>query len=231
MIDLHAHVLPGVDDGPKDMGDVLELLRAAHADGIAQVASTSHVSERYPMSVETMERLVAEVGAAARDGGIPVDVLPGGELDLAFLQGLDDATLRRFGLGGNPSLLLVEVPFQWPVGLEDAVFRLAARGFTVLLAHPERNADVQASPERIAPLVHAGAYAQITAASVDGRLGRAPRESAHALLDANPDPTREEIVDAISGNICRCTGYAQIVEAIALAAERMSGTNRAKDAP
>ena len=55
--------------------------------------------------------------------------------------------------------------------------------------------------------------------------------TAHALLDNNPDPTREEIVDAISGNICRCTGYAQIVEAIALAAERMSGTNRAKDAP
>ena len=55
--------------------------------------------------------------------------------------------------------------------------------------------------------------------------------TAHALLDANPDPTREEIVEAISGNICRCTGYAQIVEAIALAAERMSGTNRAKDAP
>ena len=55
--------------------------------------------------------------------------------------------------------------------------------------------------------------------------------TAHALLDANPNPTREEIVEAISGNICRCTGYAQIVEAIALAAERMSGTNRAKDAP
>ena len=55
--------------------------------------------------------------------------------------------------------------------------------------------------------------------------------TAHALLAGNPSPTREEIVDAISGNICRCTGYAQIVEAIALAAERMSGTNRAKDAP
>ena len=50
--------------------------------------------------------------------------------------------------------------------------------------------------------------------------------AAHALLARNPDPTREEIVDAISGNICRCTGYAQIIEAIALAAERMRGTNR-----
>jgi len=55
--------------------------------------------------------------------------------------------------------------------------------------------------------------------------------TAHALLDANPAPTREDIVEAISGNICRCTGYAQIVEAIALAAERMRGANRAKDAP
>ena len=55
--------------------------------------------------------------------------------------------------------------------------------------------------------------------------------TAHALLMRDDTPTRDDIVEAISGNICRCTGYAQIVEAIALAAERMSGTNRAKDAP
>jgi carbon-monoxide dehydrogenase small subunit len=54
--------------------------------------------------------------------------------------------------------------------------------------------------------------------------------TAHALLAGNPEPTREEIVEAISGNICRCTGYAQIVEAIALAAERLRGANRPKDA-
>ncbi len=55
--------------------------------------------------------------------------------------------------------------------------------------------------------------------------------AAHALLSKNSQPTREEIVDAISGNICRCTGYAQIVEAIALAAERMRGQNIKADPP
>ena len=185
MIDLHTHVLPGIDDGPGTMDGSLELLRAAHADGISRMAATPHVRDDYPTPVEEMERLVGEVNAAAREAGIPVEVLPGGELDLGYMQQLDDETLRRFGLGGNPNVLLLETPYRgWAVGIHDVVFRLQMRGFSVVLAHPERNADVQADPEQLRPIVDAGVYVQLTAASVDGRLGRASASASSALLDA-----------------------------------------------
>ncbi len=185
MIDLHTHVLPGIDDGPATIDGSLELLRAAHADGISRLAATPHVRDDYPTPAETMERLVGAVNAAAREAGIPVEVLPGGELDLAYLERLDDETLRRFGLGGNPGVLLIETPYLgWPVGLQDVVFRLALRGFSVVLAHPERNPDVQAKPGLLEPLVAAGMLVQLTAASVDGRLGKRARACAHHLLGA-----------------------------------------------
>ena len=152
VIDLHAHVLPGVDDGPASLAESLEILRDAAADGITRIAATPHVRDDYPTAPETMERLVAELGAAAREAGIALDVLPGGEFDLEFLTHLDDETLRRFGLGGNPALLLLEFPYHgWPLQLRDAVFGLGLRGFSLVLAHPERNAEVQAAPERLLP--------------------------------------------------------------------------------
>ena len=185
MIDLHSHVLPGVDDGPPTMEGSFEILRAAEADGIERIAATPHVRDDYPTAPETMERLVGEVNEAARAAGIAVEVLPGGELALEHAAALGDGTLRRFGLGGNPSALLLEFPYHgWPLDLRDLVFRLETRGFRIVLAHPERNAEVQAEPERLRPLVDAGVLVQLTAASVDGRLGRASADASRTLLDA-----------------------------------------------
>ena len=163
----------------------LELLRAAYDDGIERIAATPHVREDYPTTAREMELRVAEVCGAAREAAIPVEVLTGGELDLAFAARLDDGELRRFGLGGNPALLLLEFPYLgWPLQLADLVFDLQLRGFRVVLAHPERNADVQLDPERLRPLVDNGVVVQLTAASLDGRLGGAPRNAARRLLDA-----------------------------------------------
>jgi protein-tyrosine phosphatase len=132
-----------------------------------------------------METGVAAVAAAAREAGIDIELLPGGELDCVVAQSLDDSALRRFGLGGNPALLLVETPLQgWPLDLGELLFQLRARGFRLVLAHPERNTEVQEEPERLRPIVDAGVLVQLTAASVDGRLGRAQASASRALLDA-----------------------------------------------
>jgi protein-tyrosine phosphatase len=184
VIDLHSHVLPGIDDGVRTLAESLDLLRAAREDGIGRIAATPHVRDDYPTSPEEMERLVRDVNEAARSEEIGVEVLRGGELDLAFAGKLDDDTLRRFGLGGNPSLLLLEFPYiGWPLGLPDLVFTLQLRGFQVLIAHPERNSDVQAEPEKLRPLVGAGAHVQVTAASLDGRLGGRTRSTAAKLVE------------------------------------------------
>jgi protein-tyrosine phosphatase len=177
--------LPGVDDGAETIEGSLDILRAARADGISRIAATPHVRHDWPTPPQQMERLVERVQDAARAVGIAVEVLPGGEIDLAYADSLADDDLHRFGLGGNPNLLLLEFPYiGWPVGLPDLVFRLRVRGFTTVLAHPERNTDVQERPERLRDLVDAGVWVQLTAASVDGRLGRRNAAGAKALLDA-----------------------------------------------
>jgi protein-tyrosine phosphatase len=185
MIDLHSHVLPGIDDGAATIDGSLDILRAAQADGISRIAATPHVRHDWPTTPEQMEQLVAQVQEAARASDVAVEVLPGGELDLSYVDSLDDGDLHRFGLGGNPNLLLLEFPYVgWPVGLHDLVFRLRVRGYSIVLAHPERNTEVQDRPERLRDLVDAGVWVQLTAASVDGRLGRRNAAGARALLDA-----------------------------------------------
>jgi protein-tyrosine phosphatase len=109
--------------------------------------------------------------------------VPGGEIDPGQLdRPLDE--LRRFGLAGNPRYLLVETPYAgWPLDLGDRLFRLRAQGITAVLAHPERNHQVQARPELLEPIVQGGTLVQLTAASVDGRVGASAQACAALLLE------------------------------------------------
>jgi protein-tyrosine phosphatase len=173
LIDLHSHILPGLDDGVRTVAEGVELARLAAAEGVEAIAATPHVREDYPTTPEQMERALAEVREAVAAAGVPVRVLPGGEVALPDLPRLGPDELRRFGLGGNPSYLLVETPYYgWPLDIEQQLFTLRADGITPVVAHPERNREVQANPERLRRLVDAGALVQVTAASLDGRVGR-----------------------------------------------------------
>jgi protein-tyrosine phosphatase len=92
--------------------------------------------------------------------------------------------VRGRGLAGNPRYVLLEFPYQgWPLELAQRVFELRASGVTPVLAHPERNSEVQSDPERLGNLVSAGALVQLTAASVDGRIGRPSSKCAVRLLE------------------------------------------------
>jgi protein-tyrosine phosphatase len=184
VIDLHTHILPGLDDGAQTLGESIAMARAAVAEGIRLAAATPHVRGDYPTPAAEMERLVREVGDALTAEGIDLKVLPGGEIALDRLALLDGEELSRFGLGGNRSCLLLEFPYYgWPLELEARVFELRTKGFLVVLAHPERNSDVQAAPARLRRLVEHGAIVQLTSASVDGRLGAGSRRTAFELLD------------------------------------------------
>jgi protein-tyrosine phosphatase len=184
MIDLHSHILPGIDDGPETLDGALELARAAVEDGIQQIAATPHVRHDYPTTADEMETAVARLRGELENAGVPLELHRGGELDLDMLD-LPPEELRRFGLGGSPKYLLVETPYSgWPLDIDDRLFRLQAIGMTPVLAHPERNAEVQADPVgRLRPLVETGTLVQLTAASVDGRLGRRARAASSRLLE------------------------------------------------
>ena len=185
MIDLHSHVLPGVDDGARTIEDSRELASKAASEGITAIAATPHVRHDYPTTPDRME---AEVAALRRDfseQGIPVEILHGGEVDLQAMRALSQDDLRRFTIAQNGRYLLVEFPYRgWPLDLEQTLFDLALSGFAPILAHPERNAEVQAEPGRLSPFVDRGGLVQITAASLDGRIGRRSRQAAQELIEA-----------------------------------------------
>lgn len=185
MIDLHSHILPRLDDGAQTIDESLEMARAAADAGITVIAATPHVREDYPTSATAMEAAVADLRAAISAAGLELDVRTGGELDVERLALLSVNELQRFGLGGNPHYVLVEFPYQgWLLGLDAQLFMLRLSGLTPVLGHPERNGDVQADPERLRPLVDAGALVQLTAASVDGRFGSGPARTSATMLRA-----------------------------------------------
>jgi protein-tyrosine phosphatase len=180
LIDLHSHVLFGLDDGAADLNGAVAICRAAAEDGITVLAATPHVRHDYPTTPEQMEARLEEVRAAVGD---VLRLVPGGEIDLDEL-GRPREELLRFALAGNPRYLLVETPYVgWPLDLAEQLFRLRAGGVTPVLAHPERNADVQQRPELLEQIVAGGTLVQLTAAALDGRVGRNAKKCAETLLE------------------------------------------------
>jgi len=172
VIDLHSHVLPGLDDGPPDMAGSLALAHAAARAGTRVMAATPHVGHRYPVVPGELAERVAVLNEALAAARIPLDVVVGGE------RLVEDA------LGGS-SCLLVECPFVASGGVLPALAtHFRDLGFRVLLAHPERSPECHQDPELLPELVEDGCFVQLTASSFAGDFGRTVRRYAHALLAA-----------------------------------------------
>src|SRR4051794_35296115 len=168
MIDLHTHVLPGIDDGPDDMVGSVALADAAAAAGTRTLVATPHVRDDFPrVQIERIQEDAARVNRIVRDYGIDLFVVPGGEVSLASAVALDDDELTFATLGGNGRDLLIETPYdELSRVFEDLLRGVAARGFRITLAHPELNPSFQREPERLGRLVEEGTVlAQVTSAS------------------------------------------------------------------
>ena len=139
-LDLHCHVLPGIDDGARDVGDALAMARQAEADGIVAICATPHIRSDHAVRVEELPARRAELGAALVEAGCGTRVLPGGEVAADMLDALDDPELASVALGGSGKWILLE-PAAGPLDerVEAAVDALNDRGFRALLAHPERH--------------------------------------------------------------------------------------------
>jgi protein-tyrosine phosphatase len=171
VIDLHAHVLPGIDDGPPHVEDSLALARAAVADGTTAIVATSHVSDRYPNRPGGIAERLAEVRARLDAAGIAMRLVAGAEIALPQVAQLDDSDLAALALGGQ-GYLLVESPLSSTAGdFEVIIEDLLRRGYRVVLAHPERCPAFQREPDRLRRLVVSGVACSVTAASMTGRFG------------------------------------------------------------
>ena len=155
MIDLHVHVLPGIDDGARDEDAAIALVAEAAAAGVTTIAATPHLRADHP-AVRPFELAgrTARLQAALDGAGVAVELVSGGEVDLRWAQQAGEDELKAVSYGGHGRDVLAEVPYgELQPQFEDFVFRLRAMGYRVLLAHPERSLDV---PTRRRPPAGAG---------------------------------------------------------------------------
>jgi protein-tyrosine phosphatase len=165
LIDLHCHILPGLDDGSRDLDDSVGMARQAAADGIEVVAATPHIHPRHAVLIHELDDRVAEVNAELSRQRVGVRVVTGGEVSEPMLERLDEDDLTRVSLDGNGWVLVEPRPGPLSDHLEVAVAELTTRGFRSLVAHPERHAGGDFR-ERMEALVAAGALIQVTAALI-----------------------------------------------------------------
>lgn len=169
MIDLHAHVLPGVDDGPETWTEAMEIVAMAADDGIRHIVSTSHMWPEGPYANKRAEllRLTAELQERVRAASLPVTIHPGAEVYLSpdTARGLEGGQVLTYGDAGR--YVLIELPAaEVPRWAEQVLFDIQLRGITPIIAHPERNREIMRQPERLAAWVERGILAQITASSL-----------------------------------------------------------------
>lgn len=162
VIDLHCHILPGVDDGALDLADSLAMARQAVNDGIERVCATPHIRHDHDVRIEQVAGRVAELNAALAEEGLPVEVLAGGEVAETAVEDLSDEELALVALGDGEWILLEPAPGPLGDTLLARVAHLAERGHRTLIAHPERHLSADMY-ERIAGLIANGALVQATA--------------------------------------------------------------------
>ena len=185
MIDIHAHVLPALDDGPAHMGDAIALAKAACQDNISTIVGTPHMCDGvYNASRADIFAAVGALNDALAEHGVPVSVLAGADIHVdTELPGY----LRRGELvtvADRGKHLMIELPTDVVPGeLDQLVFALQLQGVNVIVSHPERNRMIQEDPTVLIPMAQSGCLMQVTAASILGDFGSHAQESAKALFD------------------------------------------------
>ncbi len=186
MIDLHCHVIPGVDDGPATIEDSLALCRAALAAGTTRIIATPHVNWTYPeVDAAAVYEGVGAVNAALSKAAIEVDVDTGAEIALSRLSDMSDDELALMRLGDGP-YWLIECPHQGgaATAIHEMLHHFARGGNAVLLAHPERCPVFQANRSLLPVLIRSGMLSCITARSLTGEFGSTARAYAWELIQS-----------------------------------------------
>lgn len=185
MIDLHSHILYGFDDGARSLEDSLELARVAASGGTTVIAATPHSPGSTACRVydpALVRERASELNAALKAQNLAVEVVAGTEIifDGAIVERLRRGVLLPYG---QSRAILLEPTFSsFPVAFDNILFSIQAAGYRVVLAHPERVADVQNNPNVLIPLIERGVLMQLTAEALTGEQGERMRRIAEALV-------------------------------------------------
>lgn len=187
MIDLHSHLLPGIDDGAPDLETALELARVAVQDGITHMVCTPHIHPgRYDNTPASITAARDSLVAGLKAENISLHIAAAAEVrfGMELMLGIGQGQIPFLGEWQGKKVLLLELPHgEVPFGAERLTAWLLQRNIVPMIAHPERNKGIMRSPSKLKPFIQQGCLLQVTASSVSGRFGPAAQEIAHALLE------------------------------------------------
>jgi protein-tyrosine phosphatase len=187
MIDLHCHLLPGIDDGPQTLEEALEMARIAIANGITAARVTPHLHPgRWENDRATIAAAVEAYRAELSKAGIGLEIGFAAEvrLDYGILPLVEAGRVPFLGTLEGYRIMLLEFPHSHvPVGADKFIAWLLARNIRPMIAHPERNKDLMHDPEKLVPFVEQGCLLQVTADAVSGEFGKLCAERAKEFLE------------------------------------------------
>ncbi len=183
MLDIHLHILPGVDDGPATLQESIVLAQALVQEGIEAAIATPHSNDEYPRySAAEIRARVNELQQVLEQQRIPLRLFAGHEVLIRPGLVEDIQTGRVATLNGSRYLLLELWNTMWLPETEQVIFELQSHGIVPIIAHPERYRTIQKDPARLAVLIQHGALTQLTASSVLGIHGSTVRRTAEVLV-------------------------------------------------
>ncbi|MCB1687067.1 MAG: capsular biosynthesis protein [Halioglobus sp.] len=187
MIDLHCHLLPGVDDGPDSLDEALDMARLAVANGISHSVITPHIHPgRYENQLSTLQPQLAAYRKALAQHQINLQLTLGGEVRLSVeaLAMIHQEEVPMLGQENGFRIMLLEFPHSHVLpGSDKLVRHLLERNIRPMIAHPERNKDVMRSLDKLLPFLEAGCLLQVTAGSVVGKFGAMAQQRAVEMLE------------------------------------------------
>ncbi|MEY2194033.1 tyrosine-protein phosphatase [Neobacillus sp. BF23-41] len=185
MIDVHCHILPGIDDGAKSIEDSLLMAREAEREGIHTIIATPHLNSQYDNRKQLILTKVGELNQALQKASIDVTILPGQEPRI-YGEILEDIKNNEIQTLNDSQYIFIEFPSNHvPRYTEKLLFDLQVQGLTPIIVHPERNSELIERPEVLYQLVEKGALTQVTASSLCGYFGKKIKNYSIQLVEAN----------------------------------------------
>ena len=183
MIDMHCHIVPGVDDGAKDMEMSIEIARLYANNGFKKIINTSHfLGEGKGITRFDLEESFRRLNEQLEDEGIDLEVLPGNELYMS-MDIVNDLESGRALTLNNSRYVLIELPSSdFPLYTEDILYELQIKGYKPIIAHPERNRRIISDPNLLVDLINKGNLAQMNYHSIEGMYGKDVMKTADFLL-------------------------------------------------
>ncbi|NLP34799.1 MAG: hypothetical protein GX359_06320 [Clostridiales bacterium] len=170
-IDIHSHILPGVDDGARDMYEAMQMLSIAYEQGIRMIIATPHYStSRKERTAEELKEIAQEVSWLAQQAGMDMQIILGNELmySMDLVVALDKG--EALTIDGTRYILLEFLPSISKQEISYAISQCIYSGYIPILAHAERYRCLRAKPERVGELIRLGAYIQLNLSSLEGGI-------------------------------------------------------------